>query len=322
MKKTVLSFILLQILLFTAFAQSDCSKVGVDYKSFGASILPYGFEELTTVNFKTSICENQYYELRFWVSKDIYLAKMQRQWAKHERMRFEVQLFLAVSGDNYNKNRQYQPIIFELNSANAITLDQNLDKFTFKIYADAPYDVLTIGYKPIEGWWNVDRFFVEDIITVSSLSFNMIEQEIKEVKVDSAVAKISPEDTFDFESVKLKSYNNRSLKNGSIIHVYDDDFILEITDHLEFDKDSINVYLNDSLILSNYELKNEKLDLALNLKEGINIIVLEAINLGEFSPNTASFKLKFKDEEHKKIMFSNLKQSDVVYLNYIPIKND
>jgi len=47
----------------------------VDYQSFEASVFPYGFEELATINFQNSICEKEYYEL--WISEDISLAKKQ-----------------------------------------------------------------------------------------------------------------------------------------------------------------------------------------------------------------------------------------------------
>lgn len=319
MKEIILILTLFIFTMPTIQSQEDCSKIGVDYQSFGASVLPYGFEELTTVQFENSLCENQYYELNFWVSKDIFLAKMQRQWSKHERMRFEVQLFLAVNGNNYDASRNYKPIIFELNSVNAITLDHQLDKFGFKIYADAPYDVLTIGYKPLEGWWNADESFVDDIISITSLSFNRIEQQIKEPeKEDTLVAAINFMDTFDFESVKIKQFNNRSVKSGKLIHVNERGGVLEISDHLEYDKDSIHVFLNETQILSNYELTNEILSLDLNLQPGINTLILEAINLGEFSPNTAAFNLKFGDTSHQKVMFSNLKQSDVIYIYYSP----
>ncbi len=296
------------------FAQEDCSKIGVDYQSFGASVLPYGFEELTTINFKSSICENEYYELDFWVSKDIYLAKLQREWPKHKDLNFEVQLFLAISGGNYDTERKYQPIIYELSSAVGITFDERMNKFKFQIYADAPYDVVTIGYKPLQGWWNVDRFFVDDILDVTSLSFNMMERDtltpVEEIETELVL------DTINFDTFKINEFNNRAIKDAVVYTVQEGNFILEITDHLEYDKDSVNVYLNRNQILNDYELNSEVKSLDLELNEGMNILILEAINLGDFSPNTAAFNLKFKDETHQKIMFSNLKQSDVVYIYY------
>ncbi len=66
---------------------------------------------------------------------------------------------------------------------------------------------------------------------------------------------------------------------------------IELWDNKKEDNDKISIQLNGEFVLKNYALKNKKKILSLPLKKGKNIIIINALNEGYASPNTATINL-------------------------------
>lgn len=304
--------ILKLLVSITSYAQHRCSVYGVDYKSFGTSALPYSFEELSTVYFNQAMCEGEYYKFDFWISKDLFMAQNKRDWLQYENTQLELRIFLAIKEGNREQGREYKPIIYNLSSSHFVEFDQKTQRFRYKIYADAPYDLLTIGYKPISGWWGLDVNTIDDILNISSLQLNYMDRDT--IIVESQEV----EETYNFDTLKISEFKGRKVKDKNVNIVNHKNFDLLIFDDKVVDNDTVNIYLNGEAILNHYPLKKKPLKLPITLKEGMNTLVLHADNLGEISPNTASFHLVFEDKTYKKVLFSDLKTSDIIYLYYKP----
>lgn len=305
-------FIILTLLIGVfGYSQHPCSSIyGVDYNSFGTSALPYSFEELTSVYFKQAMCEGEYYKLEFWISKDLFMAKNKRDWLQYENAQLELRIFLAIKEGNREEGRNYKPIIYNLSSSHFVDFDPKTQRYKYKIYADAPYDLLTIGYKPISGWWGLDVNTIDDILNISSLHLNYIDRDTVVIEPKET------EEIYNFDSLKITEFLDRKVKDKNVNIVNHDNFELLIFDDKVVDNDTVNIYLNGKAILNHYPLKKKALKLSIKLKEGMNTLLLYAENLGEIEPNTAAFHLVFEDKTYKKVLFSDFKTSDIIYLYY------
>lgn len=291
-------------------AQDSCSVFGVNYKSFGVSSLPYQFEELTSIYLQQPTCVNQYYEIEIWVDKNLFMATEQRAWGSHQNQQFEVRLFLAVK-ENYQEGKQYKPIIYELTPGRLISLRDITDKFRFKIYTDAPYEIISIGYKPINGWWDTNKHYIDDILTVSSVNVSWLERKTKQTAELDTVPVVSETK----KAFKVDSLQGREVKGGSFIKASSAECKLLVFDHQLEDGDSISVNLNGDWIVLNTPLKKQPLVKTIVLKPGRNYLVLHAVNLGFYKPNTAAFHLVFENKVYKRILYSDLDKSDVLYID-------
>jgi hypothetical protein len=100
------------------------------------------------------------------------------------------------------------------------------------------------------------------------------------------------------------------------VKVHAEQVLIKVWDRQTVDGDRISLNLNGEWILENYTLKKEKLELKVNLKEGLNIFVLHALNLGKIRPNTAAFTVDDGEKEHKVVLESNMKESGTLRIIY------
>ena len=113
-------------------------------------------------------------------------------------------------------------------------------------------------------------------------------------------AKLKP----DRQQVKL------DLKNEKLI--------LEVWDNSNIDGDTISVYFNGEPILLSYGLSAQKERLELSLKPGENTLLVEALNEGSISPNTAAFMLRNGRKKYPVNTITSKRQNERIILNYTP----
>ena len=133
----------------------------------------------------------------------------------------------------------------------------------------------------------------------------------KSKRVDPVIKeKVNPKNILD--SLKV---NN--LLKGQNLNVFTkfNDLQLEIWDAKQEDGDIINLYNNDKLILSNYEIVNKKKKIIVNLDNGNNVFKIVAVSEGELKPNTAMIQLSDKDRTFE--LMSNLKKGESASITII-----
>jgi hypothetical protein len=135
---------------------------------------------------------------------------------------------------------------------------------------------------------------------------------VPEVKVD-------PDVIFTDGNVPLK-IKDRDVVLQNTITVNATEFEIEIWDQSMPDGDSISLNLNGKWILENYEVVKSKLKLKVKISptNPNNYLILYALNLGEFSPNTAAVAVLVGGKEYKLTLKSDMKSSGALNFSYKP----
>ena len=100
---------------------------------------------------------------------------------------------------------------------------------------------------------------------------------------------------------------NKQVTDGKIYDYYKKDYLLAtykcsttiakfaLKDFGEPDGDVVRIWLNDEIVINAITLENGYREIQLNLRNGQNLLVIEALNEGIVSPNTAQFSI-FNDK--------------------------
>lgn len=117
----------------------------------------------------------------------------------------------------------------------------------------------------------------------------------------------------------------KKLKDRTIISsqqtIIADTSIFEVSlyDYKIQDGDIVSINFNGDWILENFSLEGSKTKLKLVLNEkGKNYIILHAENEGRNPPNTMALSYKYKDEIEKITLSSNLNESAMIEIKYVP----
>lgn len=94
--------------------------------------------------------------------------------------------------------------------------------------------------------------------------------------------------------------------------------VLEVWDNSNIDGDSISVYFNGEPILLSHGLTAQKERIELTLKPGENTLLVEALNEGSISPNTAAFLLRNGRKKYSVSTITSKRQNELILLNYEP----
>ena len=99
-----------------------------------------------------------------------------------------------------------------------------------------------------------------------------------------------------------------------IIKIEQPTFRLDFYDNGEIDGDSISVFYNGRVILSNQRLSDKPLTLNLEIDPGVkeNVLTMYAENLGTVPPNTAVMIVTDGDKRYEVRLESDLKKSGSV----------
>lgn len=128
-----------------------------------------------------------------------------------------------------------------------------------------------------------------------------------------------PDVIFTDGNVPLK-IKDRDVVLQNTITVNSTEFEIEIWDQSMPDGDSISLNLNGKWILENYEVVKQKLRLKVKISptNPNNYLILYALNLGEFSPNTAAVAVLVGGKEYKLTLKSDMKSSGALNFSYKP----
>lgn len=105
------------------------------------------------------------------------------------------------------------------------------------------------------------------------------------------------------------------LESDDVIALYVDstnDVFLELWDEELEDGDKVDVFINQELVLENYEIKNEKKVIKIPFVTSDVSLTVVANNVGNKAPNTVSLILRDKDNSHK--IRTHLKKDEQAYI--------
>ena len=109
--------------------------------------------------------------------------------------------------------------------------------------------------------------------------------------IDNSITKstITNPQTIDPSSPVLKGFENRKKNVLKTFAISQPTFHLSFYDNGEIDGDSITVFYNGKVVLSNKKLSDKPISLTLTLDKNIkeNTVTMYADNLGTIPPNTA-----------------------------------
>ena len=100
---------------------------------------------------------------------------------------------------------------------------------------------------------------------------------------------------------------NKQITDGNLYDYYKKDYLLAnykcstatakfaLKDFGEPDGDVVRIWLNGDVVIDAITLESSYREIKLNLREGENILVIEALNEGMVSPNTTQFSI-FNDK--------------------------
>ncbi len=131
----------------------------------------------------------------------------------------------------------------------------------------------------------------------------------KELSIDSNPSAIKPALKNQME------YKKRSLNLMKTISVSNKTIRIDLYDNGEIDGDSISVFFNDKLVLSNQRLSDKAVSLTLSLNENpeVNELIMYAENLGTIPPNTALMVVTDGKMRYEVRIDSDLKRSGVIH---------
>ena len=118
---------------------------------------------------------------------------------------------------------------------------------------------------------------------------------------------IFEKEQFDSPAKEYTDKMNKQITDGKIYDYYKKDYLLAtykcsttiakfaLKDFGEPDGDVVRIWLNDEIVINAITLENGYREIQLNLRNGQNLLVIEALNEGMVSPNTAQFSI-FNDK--------------------------
>ena len=119
---------------------------------------------------------------------------------------------------------------------------------------------------------------------------------------------INSNDKIDENNDYEKQFN-RKVRVEKIFKVSSSKVIIKVWDLNLEDGDRISLYINNENILKDYQLLNKKHKLKASLKDGVNMFILHAENMGKTPPNTAAVSIKDGNKSHNLVLKSNMKKA-------------
>lgn len=263
---------------------------------------PSGYESVLTVDLNNPLLPDKAYEVGFW----IFGRQLQDRGYS-----YPIQVFPS------NFIAQVKPEVFRLVKANDIMPKLEVNPpptyktqghFTFVIRPDTIYHQVTVALK-LDQMMRPPINIKKDVTVTGLFVQPLLEnaETITEDKQGEIIAKtpkaIAARKLIDSE----KSYT-----------VSQNEVTIGLYDHRNIDKDRVTIYLNNTILVKDLELKKKKKFFKASLKPGKNTITLHAENLGEVAPNTAAISISTKSQEFMGVLESDLGQSQFFTIIYEP----
>ena len=142
----------------------------------------------------------------------------------------------------------------------------------------------------------------------------------KDIEPEDTIIDIPPLTELDTNIVDViiddKTANDRDFKVTNKVKVTSKTVKIYIWDHQIEDGDRVNLILNDHQILTDYTLRNKKLELEVTLEPGVNNFILYALNLGKYKPNTAAVMIDDGNKQQQVILESTLDESGAIEIKF------
>lgn len=131
----------------------------------------------------------------------------------------------------------------------------------------------------------------------------------KELSIDSSPSSIKPILNNNID------YRKRSRNLMKTITVTNKTIKIDLYDNGEIDGDSISLFFNDKLVLSNQRLSDKAVSLTLNINDNpeVNELIMYAENLGTIPPNTALMVVTDGKMRYEVRIDSDLNKSGVIH---------
>jgi hypothetical protein len=132
----------------------------------------------------------------------------------------------------------------------------------------------------------------------TSISFTLIN-----IKKTEKKKRFVPE--FDDKN-EVTTINGRKVKPSRQVNVKNTSVQVQVWDYGKIDGDKISLFINDLCLLKKYKLTRKKKLIEVNLKPGLNKLIVYAHNLGTDPPNTAAVVIMDGTQKHVISLESNL----------------
>jgi len=97
---------------------------------------------------------------------------------------------------------------------------------------------------------------------------------------------------------EVTAINGRAITSSHEIKVKTSSVEIQVWDYGREDGDKISLFLNSKQLLKNFKLSSKRKNIVVNLKPGINKLIVYAHNLGKEPPNTSSVIIDDGIEKH------------------------
>jgi hypothetical protein len=144
---------------------------------------------------------------------------------------------------------------------------------------------------------------------------SLVKKEAQVVKPDLPVVKTSPE-KITAPTGKFEKRNNTVLKT---IEVVNKTVKVDLYDNGEIDGDSVSLFYNGKLLLSNKKLSEKPITFNLSVEDDdVNELIMYADNLGTIPPNTALMVVTDGPKRYEVRITSDLQKSGVINFIHKP----
>lgn len=100
--------------------------------------------------------------------------------------------------------------------------------------------------------------------------------------------------------------------------VNEKDLVLELWDGQVEDGDSVTLRLNGEVIRSGFPVKKKLSQVPVELRQGENVLLFTADNLGSIPPNTAELRIRYGGQTKSFGLNTDLKRNNEIRIRYVP----
>ena len=147
---------------------------------------------------------------------------------------------------------------------------------------------------------------------------NKEEEPTEKVKTVTPTPSVETNHNKPVKDTVKKTVNGRDYAVGHTVTVKSKYIKIIVWDNEQVDGDRINLSLNGTWILENYTLVKKQKIIEVELKEGVNHLVLYALNLGDIPPNTAAIMVNDNDKLQEILLESTMQNSGALEIIYNP----
>ncbi|MFN8257557.1 MAG: hypothetical protein U0W24_17815 [Bacteroidales bacterium] len=115
---------------------------------------------------------------------------------------------------------------------------------------------------------------------------------------------------------EITKIDDRDVVESHSITIKSKAIEVQLWDYGKEDGDKISLFLNDKIILKKYTLAGKRKKMTLNLKPGLNKLIVYAHNLGKDPPNTASVTITENGSKHVLSLSSDLGECGSISIYY------